>query len=187
MGKLCHTKIFSVFSKRECFRSLNGRGLMVHIYEKGMETITGTLLVDFFCVTPSCVTAVSDNSVCRSCYFPSCYCVVLQYPAPMSDTLFLMRLAWRVFSFFLPHQDRTQPLKQAGEPLIWVIAWVIVGVVMTQRRRALFVCVCKQKGRKWKGAGAGGSRRERGRETSPLLSLRWDFYGWVSLVRATNT
>lgn len=93
---------FFFFSpKRECFRRPNGRGLMVHIYGKGVETITGTLLTDwFFCVTPSCVTAVSDKSVCRSCYFPWCYCVVLQYPAPVSDTLFLMRLARRAS---LPH------------------------------------------------------------------------------------
>lgn len=31
--------------------------------------------------------------------------------------------------------------------------------------------------------------RKRGgeKETSPLLSLRWDFYGWVSSLRAENT
>lgn len=45
--------------------------------------------------------------------------------------------------------------------------------------------------RKTRGAGGGGEQvkeggREGWRETSPLLSLRWDFYGWVSLVRATK-
>lgn len=59
----------------------------MQIYETGMQTVTGTLLIDF-CVAPSCVTAVTDNTFCQSCYFPSCYCVVLQYPVPMSDTLF---------------------------------------------------------------------------------------------------
>lgn len=68
--------------------------------KQGVQTVTGTLLIDF-CVTPSCVTAVTDNTFCRSCYFPSCYCVVLQYPVPMSDSLF------NAFSLevSLPHQD----------------------------------------------------------------------------------
>lgn len=69
---------------------------------------------------------------------------------------------------------------------------------MTRRRRALFACACKQrkKEKEREGGQRGGSVREgeresaveseRGRETSPLLSLRWDFYGWVSLVRATK-
>lgn len=71
---------------------------------------------------------------------------------------------------------------------------------MTRRRRALFACACKQKKKQKKkkreGGWGGGSVREgeresaveseQGRETSPLLSLRWDFYGWVSLVRATK-
>lgn len=72
----------------------------MQIYETGMRTVKGTLLIDF-CVTPSCVTAVTDNTFCRSCYFPSCYCVVLQYPVPMSDTLF------NAFSLevSLPHPD----------------------------------------------------------------------------------
>lgn len=75
----------------------------MQIYETGMHTVTGTLLIDF-CVTPSCVTAVTDNRFCESCYSPSCYCVVLQYPVPMSDTLF------NAFSpeVFLPHQDTLQ-------------------------------------------------------------------------------
>lgn len=120
LGKVCRAKSFLFLffpPERECFRRPNGRGLMVHIYGKGEETITGTLLTDFLCVTPSCVTAVSDKSVCSSCYFPWCYCVVLQYPAPVSDTLFLMRLARRAFllllhSVFLP----TSPRRDAAAP-----------------------------------------------------------------------
>lgn len=79
---------------------------------------------------------------------------------------------------------------------------------MTRRRRPLFACACKQKEEKkkerggWRSGGRCGrgrsvrqgereaaeseGGREGWRETSPLLSLRWDFYGWVSLVRATK-
>lgn len=78
-----HQIFFCIFN-RERFERFNGRGLLVQIYETGMQTITGTLLIDL-CVTPSCVTAVTDNTFCQSCYFPSCYCVVLQYPVPVSD------------------------------------------------------------------------------------------------------
>lgn len=55
LGKVCCTKSFLLFffpPERECFRRPNGRGLMVHIYGKGEETITGTLLTDFLCVLP---------------------------------------------------------------------------------------------------------------------------------------
>lgn len=53
---------------------------------------------------------------------------------------------------------------------------------MTQKEGALF-SVSKGE-RELEGEQEGGGRR---RETSPLLSLRWEFYGWVSLVRAGNT
>lgn len=57
----------------------------------------------------------------------------------MSDMLLLMRSAWRFFFFlfflffFLPQQDGTWKHKKAGKSLIWVIAWVIVGVLMTEK------------------------------------------------------
>lgn len=96
VGELGGSESLWHFLKRECFERFNVGGLLVQIYEAGKAAVTGTLLIDF-CVTLSCVTAVTDNTFCHSCYFPSCYCVVLQYPAPVSDTPFLMRSAWRFF------------------------------------------------------------------------------------------
>lgn len=87
---------------------IDGRGLFVQIYEGsvGLCTVTDTLLIEFG-VTPSCVTALTDNIFCQSCAPPSCYCVVLRYPVPMSHTLFnAFSLEGFFFScvlfFFLP-------------------------------------------------------------------------------------
>lgn len=118
---MCHWKsfaapdLFGIFN-RECFERFNAKGVPVQIYETVMQTVTGTFLIDF-CVTLSCVTTVTDNTFCQCCCFPSCYCMVLQYPVPMSDTPF------NVFSLegFLPTRtlcSRIQELKQAGKPLI---------------------------------------------------------------------
>lgn len=79
------TNIWGILNRKHLKR-FNDRGQCVRLCEKRKQAVTGTLLLDFW-VTPSCVTAVTDNTFCQTCCFPSCYCVVLQYHVLMSDTL----------------------------------------------------------------------------------------------------
>lgn len=167
---------------REYFRRFNGTGQPVQLCEKRIQAVTGTLLIDFW-VTPSCVTAVTDNTFCQTCCFPSCYCVVLQYHVLMSDTL-LNAFSLEVFFFFFCLartlcSSRVQQLKHAGKPLIWVIVWIIVRVVIIQKVRLCF-CACVSKREKGKeNQSRRGSERERER---PHLCSPWDgifMDGWA--------
>lgn len=84
---------------------------------------------------------------------------------------------------FLPHQDRIQQLKQAGKPLIWVIVWVIVGVVMTQKEG---LCLCarvskREKVKANKCKGEWEREKERPHLCSPWDGIFMDGWAWWGL------
>lgn len=82
----CYTPRSTSVTSTNIWGILNRKHLKDLMTEDSVCAVTGTLLLDFW-VTPSCVTAVTDNTFCQTCCFPSCYCVVLQYHVLMSDTL----------------------------------------------------------------------------------------------------
>lgn len=96
------------------------------------------------------------------------------------QTPYLMRSAWRFFCLTRILCSRIQQLKQAGKPLIWVIVWVIVGVVMTQKE-GLCLCACvskREKVKENKSKREGVCERERPHLCSPWDGIFMD--GWAS-------